>query len=448
MQFYSTHNPALRLSLREAVMTGLAPDGGLYMPDHFPVLPPSTMQHLSHLSTTEIAYQVLQPFIGDEVPDTVLQRIITEAFNFSIPLVKLEPDVGVLELWHGPTLAFKDVGARFMARLMGYFAEQAQQTLTVLVATSGDTGSAVAHGFYQVPNIRVVILYPHGRVSHVQEQQLTTLGDNISALSVQGSFDDCQRLVKQAFVDTDLKQHVQLTSANSINIARLLPQMLYYWLAYQQASENQPIIFSVPSGNFGNLTAGLMAKRMGLPVARFIAATNSNDVVPNYLQTGTFTSRPSVATISNAMDVGNPSNFVRLLELYHQAVKAIRQDVVGYRTTEDETRQVIAQIYHDHQYLFDPHSAVGYHALQQYRATKPAPHYGIVLATAHPAKFSEAIEPVIHAPVILPERLEQCLHLHNQASTLDNDFTQLKQYLLSFTTTAAPTTLPTGSSQN
>lgn len=430
MQYFSTNNPTLRISLREAVMTGLAADGGLYMPTSLPVLPQSVIQQLSHLSTPETAQLILQPFIGDEVPDTILQRIVTEAFNFPVPLVKLEPTVGVLELWHGPTLAFKDVGARFMARLMGYFAEQTQQELTVLVATSGDTGSAVAYGFYRVPGIRVVILYPQGRVSHVQEQQLTTLGENISAIAVTGSFDDCQKLVKQAFVDTDLKQQLQLTSANSISIARLLPQMLYYWLAYQQTPSDQSIVFSVPSGNFGNLTAGLMAKRMGLPVDHFISATNSNDVVPDYLRTGTFTPRPSVTTISNAMDVGNPSNFSRMLALYQKSVAAMRQDVVGYRTTDDETRQVIAKIYRDHQYLFDPHGAVGYHALQQYRTTKPAPHYGIVLATAHPAKFGDVIEPVIHAPVTLPEQLEQCLHLPNQASRLDNDYTQLKQYLL------------------
>ena len=435
MQFYSTNNPALRLSLREAVMAGLAVDGGLYMPTSLPTLPQSAIQQLSHLSTPEVAQLVLQPFIGDEVPTTVLQRICSEAFNFPIPLVKLTEDIGVLELWHGPTLAFKDVGARFMAQVMGYFAEQSQRVLTVLVATSGDTGSAVAHGFYRVPGIRVVILYPRGRVSHVQEQQLTTLGDNVSALSVAGSFDDCQKLVKQAFVDADLKQHLQLTSANSINIARLLPQMLYYWLAYQQVvSFGLPIVFSVPSGNFGNLTAGLMAKRMGLS-AQFIAATNSNDVVPDYLHTGTFVPRESLTTISNAMDVGNPSNFVRLLELYQHEVTTMRRDMVGYRTTDDETRQIIAQIYQNHQYLFDPHGAVGYHALQQYRATKPTAHYGIVLATAHPAKFAEVIEPVIHAAVPLLERLAQCLHLPNLSSPLDNDFAQLKEYLLNSATT-------------
>ena len=346
MQFYSTRNPALRVSLREAVMSGLAADGGLYLPISLPAVPQSTIQRLAHFTPPEVAQLILRPFIGDELPDTVLQRISNEAFDFPVPLVKLTDNIGVLELWHGPTLAFKDVGARFMARLMGYFAEQFQQTLTVLVATSGDTGSAVAHGFYRVPGIRVVILYPRGRVSHVQEQQLTTLGDNVSALSVAGSFDDCQALVKQAFVDADLKQRVQLTSANSINVARLLPQMLYYWLAYQQAAAvGQPIIFSVPSGNFGNLTAGLMAKRMGLPVDQFIAATNSNDVVPNYLRTGTFVPRPSLTTISNAMDVGNPSNFVRLLDLYQHEVSAMRQDVVGFHTTDDETRQVIAQVW-------------------------------------------------------------------------------------------------------
>jgi threonine synthase len=338
MNYYSTNNPNLKVSLQEAVVQGLAPDNGLFMPEHIARLSHDFINTLSQRSFQEISLEVARNIIGTDLPVAELERIIKQTISFDAPLVEIEQGIYALELFHGPTLAFKDFGAKFLAGLLGYYAQQQSREMTVLVATSGDTGSAVANGFYNVDGTKVVVLYPSGKVSDLQEKQFTTLGGNITALEIDGTFDDCQRLVKQAFLDRELQQKRMLTSANSINIARLIPQMFYYFWAYAQViDKSKEIIVAVPSGNFGNLTAGLIAKRMGLPISKFIAATNINDVVPAYLETGDFATRASVTTISNAMDVGNPSNFARILDLYNGDRHALLQDVTGVTVTDEET---------------------------------------------------------------------------------------------------------------
>lgn len=440
MKFYSTNNKAYLVDARTAVLSGLAPDGGLYMPESIQRFPLEFFETLHEKSLQEISFTIAREFLQDVVPDEELERITTEALDFDIPLVNVplltKPclpagreglgEVFSLELFHGPTFAFKDVGARFMARLMSYFVQNEKRELTILVATSGDTGSAVASGFYRVPWIRVVILYPSGKISKLQEAQMTTLGENVTALEVDGVFDDCQRLVKEAFLDSELRERLWLSSANSINIARLIPQMFYYfWAAAQHArfmsdrTKNGSIIFSVPSGNFGNLTAGLMAKRMGLLVKKFIAATNANDVVPEYLKTTIFRPRPSIPTMSNAMDVGNPSNFARMLELY-PTVNMMRGDVIGIRVSEEETREAIEEVRQDHGYQLDPHGAVGYVALQKYLQYHPE-DTGIFFETAHPAKFLD---------VELPASLAKCLTMSKQSTKISNQFSDLKSFLL------------------
>ncbi len=463
MMYYSTNDPTHRVDGRTAVLAGLAPDGGLYMPETIPRLPEAFFDSLHEQTLQDIGFTVAQAFLGDDVPDDKMREIVVKALDFDIPLKPLRTlplskgelegvAVHVLELFHGPTLAFKDVGARFMARLMGHFVQNEDGERTILVATSGDTGSAVASGFSGVPGIRVVILYPSGKVSRLQEAQMTSLGGNVIALEVDGVFDDCQKLVKQAFVDPELTNRLRLSSANSINIARLIPQTFYYFWAVAQLERTSPLSFdpppargsfdseltveegargggsgevivSVPSGNFGNLTAGLIAKRMGLPVERFIAATNGNDVVPEYLETDVFRPRPSVATISNAMDVGNPSNFARMRELY-PSVEAMREDIVGIKVSEEETRETIAHVYRDTGYTLDPHSAVAYAALVGYGQG------GIFLATAHPAKFKDVVEEATGQPVVLPERLAACLSKQKTSIKLPADFETLKKFLL------------------
>jgi len=371
--------------------------------------------------------------LAADIPDEVLRRIIDQAINFDAPLVKLDEETYVLELFHGPTLAFKDFGARFMARLMSYFMRDSARELTLLVATSGDTGSAVAHGFFNVPGIRVFILYPSGGVSPTQEKMLTTMGGNITALEIQGTFDDCQTLVKQAFNDPELSQKLFLSSANSINIARLIPQMFYYvygWTQLSDAAFTHPVVFSVPSGNFGNLTAGLMIKRMGLPVTRFLAACNANDIVVEYLRTGAFTPRPSVKTLSNAMDVGSPSNFARMLELYGHDAGAMREDVYGVRCADEETRATLKEVHDRYGYVLDPHGAVGYFGLKQYRAAYPTPCTGIFFETAHPAKFPEIVEKVLGIPVEVPARMREYLQKEKHAARISNNFFALKQVLM------------------
>jgi len=428
MNYYSTNNPNLKVSLQEAVVQGLAPDNGLFMPEHIARLSHDFINTLSQRSFQEISLEVARNIIGTDLPVAELERIIKQTISFDAPLVEIEQGIYALELFHGPTLAFKDFGAKFLAGLLGYYAQQQSREMTVLVATSGDTGSAVANGFYNVDGTKVVVLYPSGKVSDLQEKQFTTLGGNITALEIDGTFDDCQRLVKQAFLDRELQQKRMLTSANSINIARLIPQMFYYFWAYAQViDKSKEIIVAVPSGNFGNLTAGLIAKRMGLPISKFIAATNINDVVPAYLETGDFATRASVTTISNAMDVGNPSNFARILDLYNGDRHALLQDVTGVTVTDEETAKAIQHLYHVNEYVLDPHGAVGYLALKHLNHER---QMGIFLETAHPGKFREVVEKNITKSVTLPARLNAFLSKQKASIQLSNSYQELKNFLL------------------
>ncbi|GET21494.1 threonine synthase [Prolixibacter denitrificans] len=429
MEYYSTEKKAPRVDLRTAVTEGLAPDRGLYMPERIVPLPEWFFKEMESFTFREIAFEVAKRFFGEDVPEADLQEIVFDTLSFDAPLVHVRDSIYSLELFHGPTLAFKDVGARFMARLLGYFLAKQNGRVNVLVATSGDTGSAVANGFFNVPGIHVYVLYPKGKVSEIQEKQFTTLGHNITALEIDGTFDDCQRLVKSAFMDDELKKQLTLTSANSINVARFLPQAFYYFNAWARLPEkDKKVVFSVPSGNFGNLTAGLFAKRMGLPVHRFIAANNRNDVVFEYLKTGEFKPRPSVATIANAMDVGDPSNFARILDLYNHDVDAIRADISGTRYTDEEIRKTLGRIYQETGYLLDPHGTTGYQALEDNLQPDEA---GIFLETAHPAKFTETVEGVIgQGNVPMPERLENFLRNERVIDSLGASFKTFKAYLL------------------
>lgn len=431
MNYYSLNNPSTKVSFKEATIKGQAPDKGLYFPEKIPVLPADLIANIASLSHEEIAIRVIQPYIGDTIPEKELRRIISETIAFPFPLVPVTGDISSLELFHGPTLAFKDVGARFMSRCLGYFVKDQSQHVTVLVATSGDTGGAVASGFYDVPGINVVILYPSGKVSSVQELQLTTLGKNISALEVGGTFDDCQRMVKTAFTDPDLNQALFLTSANSINVARWLPQQFYYFFAYREwADKNHPPVICVPSGNFGNICAGLLAHRSGLPVRHFIAACNTNDIVPSYLQTGTYTPKPAIPTLSNAMDVGDPSNFVRILEIFHHEFTSLKKVMTSYSITDEETRRTIRDVYKKYHYLPDPHGAVGFLALERFLAEHPG-EKGIFLETAHPVKFYDAVEEETGEKVPIPDTVKSLLGRKKQSIKIDPDFQQLKKILLS-----------------
>ena len=404
MRLVSTGGDAPVTDLRTALFEGLAPDGGLYLPARLDPLDESTVRDLRGAQLEETALTVARQLWGDDTEGAHLAEVIVEALNFPIPLVQLDERTFVLELFHGPTFAFKDVGARFMARLMAGCHGSPEGTLTVLVATSGDTGGAVAHAFLGLPHTRTVVLYPQGQVSPLQERQFTTLEGNVQALAVSGTFDDCQRLAKEAFADRELRRSLHITSANSINIGRLLPQIFYYFHAWTQLRGEGKVVVCTPSGNFGNLTAGLMAKRLGLPVVGFVAATNVNDVVPEYLATGTFRPRPSQRTISSAMDVGDPSNFARMLALYDHDVEVMRRDVTGSAHTDDATRGAIAEVFQAHGRVLDPHSAVGYLASRAVLDERPDARV-IFLATAHPAKFAEVVEPVIGRPVPVPSRL-------------------------------------------
>lgn len=429
MKFYSTHNRSLRVTLKEAVTQGLAPDNGLYMPEHIPALPADFLGSLSKRSFPDIAFTVAYNIVGDAIPEKELKRIVEHTIQFDAPLVEVEDHVFALELFHGPTLAFKDFGARFMSQMLGYFARQQDQEIVILVATSGDTGSAVANGFLGVEGTRVVVLYPSGKVSEIQEKQFTTLGQNVTALEVEGTFDDCQRLVKQAFLDDELRKQHFLTSANSINIARLIPQSFYYFRAFAQLQEQErPVVFSVPSGNFGNLTGGLLAKRMGLPVHQFIAATNVNDVVPEYLDTNRFTPRASKQTISNAMDVGNPSNFTRMLDLFDNDHAAMAEAIAGFAFTDAETREAMRTVYADTGYLLDPHGAVGYLGLKAYAQQPPVT--GIFLETAHPAKFKEVVDETLKQEIAIPEPLQKFMQRKKQRVAMSASFEDFKAYLL------------------
>jgi threonine synthase len=413
------------------VIQGLAPDNGLYMPTHIPALPKSFFDSLASRSFQEIGYEVARTIIGEDIPSTELRKIVDHTLQFDSPLVQLEENVLALELFHGPTLAFKDFGARFLSGLLGYFAQQQSREITILVATSGDTGSAVANGFLDVPGTRVIVLYPSGKVSEVQEKQFTTLGKNITALEIDGTFDDCQRLVKQSFMNEQLKQKVFLTSANSINIARLLPQTFYYFRAVAQLPYSvKPIVFSVPSGNFGNLTAGIFAKRMGLPIHRFIAATNSNDIVPHYIKTQNFLPKPSMATISNAMDVGNPSNFARMLDLYGGNHQPLSQDIVGCHFTDEQTKEVMHEVFQKRSYTLDPHGAIGYLGLVKHLNEFDG-GIGIFLETAHPAKFNAVVENAIGVSVLLPNKLQRFMEKRKVSIPMKNSFEELKNFLMS-----------------
>jgi len=429
MKYYSTGNKQHKRSLRDAVLEGLAPDGGLYMPERIPVIPEEQILSFRNKNFNEISGEVALHLFGEDLTEQEILQITESAINFDTPLVKVEDGVYTLELFHGPTLAFKDVGARFMARMLGYFTVGLNREINVLVATSGDTGSAVANGFFEVEGVRVFILYPSGGVSQLQEKQLTTLGGNITALEISGTFDDCQRIVKSAFQDPELTEKLILTSANSINLARLLPQSFYYFNAWARLPESREFHVSVPSGNFGNLTAGLIAGRMGLPVKHYIVATNVNDVVPEYLKTGEFRPRPSIPTIANAMDVGNPSNFSRILDLYSHSHGAILKAMSAYVYTDDELKETIGDVYRRTGYLLDPHGAAGYRALKQHsQKEKDIP--GVFFETAHPGKFSLCIEKVIESTIEIPDRLIDASSKPKSSTPLSTSFSEFKNFLL------------------
>ena len=439
MRFYSTNNPEHTADLAEAIFRGLPADNGLYMPERLDPLPDAFFRELPDLSFPEIGYRVSRHLLGDDVPEQALKALVYDAVNFPAPVVKLDDGRYVLELFHGPSLAFKDFGARFMSRLMGHFNQGSDQKLVILVATSGDTGGAVAAGFYQTPGIEVVILYPKGKVSHLQEQQLTTLGHNIHALEIDGTFDDCQAIVKRAFLDEDLRSQVRLSSANSINISRLIPQSFYYFEAYKQLGGGDDVVFCVPSGNFGNLTAGLLAQRMGLPVHHFIAATNRNDVVPEYLREGAYRPRPSVATLSNAMDVGAPSNFARMLNLYGQlrgmdphsptTHAAMTEDVSGYAFDDAATEAAVREVEQRYGYEIDPHGAVGFLALAEYQRLNPDTR-GVILETAHPSKFKPDVERILGRGIEVPPRLAELAERKKVTTELGTEYQPVRNWLL------------------
>ncbi len=436
MNYYSLNKQSPIASFKEATILGQAPHKGLYFPETIPQVDKDLIANIESISNEEIAFRVIQPYIGNEIPEDELYRIVSETVNFPIPLVKVNENISSLELFHGPTLAFKDVGARFISRCLGYFVSSGQATssgqtgkIIVLVATSGDTGGAVANGFYNVDGVEVVILYPGGKVSSVQEKQLTTLGKNIHALEVNGTFDDCQQMVKQAFADDELSKQLFLTSANSINIARWLPQQFYYFFAYKQWKEkDQPPVISVPSGNFGNICAGILAHISGLPMKHFIAACNANDVVTRFMQTENYQPLPAVATISNAMDVGSPSNFIRILELFHHQFPQLKEKLSSVSITDDETRATMKRVFDETGYILDPHGAVGYLALERYLHEHEALK-GIFLETAHPVKFYDVVEPVLNKKIELPEVVQQIINLPKKSTVVDASFAQLKEYL-------------------
>ena len=439
MQFYSTNDPTHRVSTKEAIFRGLPADNGLYMPERITPLPDQFFRELPDLDFADIGFRVSRQLLGDEIPDADLLQIVRETLTFPAPVVKLDEQKYVLELFHGPSLAFKDFGARFMSRLMHYYNDDSQP-LTILVATSGDTGGAVAAGFYDTPGIEVVILYPSGKVSDLQEKQLTTLGKNIHALEVSGTFDDCQAMVKQAFLDHELRERMRLSSANSINISRLIPQTFYYFEAFKQLGQGDPVVFAVPSGNFGNLTAGLIARKLGLPIHHFVAATNQNDVVPRYLSGGTYQTAASIPTLSNAMDVGAPSNFARMTNLYGQISGTdelgagihsnMRSEITGYAFDDPDTEAAVREVKDLFGYTIDPHGAVGYLALQEYQRKNPKSR-GVILETAHPSKFLPDMERILASPVEVPERLQSLSDRTKVATRMTTEYTSFKYWLLS-----------------
>jgi threonine synthase len=430
MRYYSINHQSPVVDFKTATINGQAPDKGLYFPEFIPHLPESFFKEIENTSNEEIAYQVIKPYVGDCIPSEVLYQIVDDTINFPIPLVSLNDRISSLEMYHGNTLAFKDVGARFMSRCLGYFVNGSPKKVTVLVATSGDTGGAVADGFYGVEGIDVVILYPSGKVSAVQEKQLTTLGKNIHALEVKGTFDDCQQLVKTAFADKTITTELFLTSANSINVARWLPQQFFYFLAYKQwVDKSTSPVISVPSGNFGNICSGLLAMKSGLPVQHFIAACNANDVVPKYMSTFNYSPQKAVATISNAMDVGDPSNFVRILELFEKEAPALSAVFSSVSFDDEETRSVMKRVYNDYGYILDPHGAIGFIALENYLNQHPG-QKGFFAETAHPIKFFDVVEPVIGTQIDLPQSIDGIMQKEKRATIINSSYTDLSAYLM------------------
>lgn len=429
MLYHSTNNNSEKVNFREATIRGQAPDKGLYFPDSIPALSKEFLNSFKQKSKAQIAFEVIRPYVGDTIAEEDLFQICEHTTNFDFPLVKITDQISSLELFHGPTLAFKDVGARFMSRCLGYFSKTDARKVTVLVATSGDTGSAVANGFLGVEGVDVVILYPNGKVSKIQELQLTTLGQNITALEVQGTFDDCQQMVKQAFADEELNKKLFLTSANSINVARCLPQQFYYFYALQQWQSDEPPVVCVPSGNFGNICAGLLAAVSGLPVKHFVAACNSNDVFTKYLLSGNFNSQQAVSTISNAMDVGNPSNLVRVLEMFGNDYSRIKNFISSYSISDTETAGTIARVYKQHNYILDPHGAVAYASLEKH-LVRNSLSKGLFLETAHPVKFSDVVEKATGKPIEFPDSMNHLLKLQKKAVLIDAKYEELKQALI------------------
>jgi threonine synthase len=432
MKLYSTNRQVPEVSLEEAIFKGLPDDNGLFMPVSIPRLPDTFFEKIDSYSFQDIAFEVTKTLIGSDIPEAETRKIIDDVLTFDAPVKPVTDKILVLELFHGPSMAFKDFGARFMARVMSYFLQKEKKEINILVATSGDTGSAVAQGFLGMPGIKVTILYPSGKVSEIQEKQLTTLGQNITALEVNGTFDDCQKMVKEAFLDKDLRTKINLSSANSINISRLIPQSFYYFYAFAQLKKlgKLPVVFSTPSGNFGNLCGGLIAKKMGLPVERFIASTNVNDIVPEYLETGIFSPRPSIKTISNAMDVGNPSNFARLMALYNNDSEKIKSEIVGKSYTDEETAETIKMVFDESGYILDPHGAVGYLGLKEYLKESGTNASGVFLATAHPAKFVEVVENAIEKKIEIPGILQEAMEKEKKSIQITPDLDELKKQLL------------------
>ena len=428
MKYFSLNNKSELVTFEEAVIKGLASDKGLYFPENITPLSKDFFDSIETTNNTNIAYEVIKQFVRDEIPKDVLKKIVSETLSFDFPLIEIESSVYSLELYHGPTMAFKDVGARFMSRCLAYFNREKNQKNTVIVATSGDTGGAVASGFLGVKGVQVVILYPAGKVSEIQERQLTTLGENITALKVDGVFDDCQDMVKQAFLDSDLKK-LNLTSANSINIARWLPQMFYFFFAYKQLKKlNKRIVISCPSGNFGNICAGILAKKMGLPIAHFVASTNVNDTIPKFMVNGNYNPKPSKATISNAMDVGNPSNFVRILELYNNDFAQFRKDFSSYSFSDEETKITLLELYKKTNYIAEPHGIIGYLGLKK-EMKNQSNTIGVVLETAHPIKFLDVVEPILKIKLPIPTQIESVLNKEKKFLEI-KDYNDLKDFLL------------------
>ncbi len=432
MKYYSTANKKNIVSFEDAIFASLAKDGGLFMPKFIPQLPKDFIEKRTKKNLHDIAYTVAHAFLQDDIDKQMLQTIVIESLDFPIPLKKLDKNLYVLELFYGPTMAFKDIGARFMAKIFSYFLAKNKKQMTILVATSGDTGAAVAAGFYKIPNVKVILLFPKGRVSPDQEEFLTKWGENIEAIEIDGSFDDCQTMVKRAFIDASIQKKRNLTSANSINIARLLPQIFYYFWAYAQLPKTDiPIVFSIPSGNFGNLTAAIIAKRMGLPVYKFVAATNANDVFPVYLETGAFLPTPSKPTISNAMDVGNPNNFPRIVDIYNNNLEELKKDILSKSFSDEETKKGMVDLYKKYQYIPDPHGAVAYNGLLAFAKTQKNPCTSIFLETAHPGKFKETVSDTLHLTIAVPKKLRILATRPKRVVKMINTYSTFKEFLLS-----------------